>query len=67
MNQQLRLDELKPTKVTLQLVDRYVKKPIGQIEDVLIKVGEFIFPVDFIILETQPVNNPTNPIPLILG
>ena len=67
MYQQLGLGELKPTKVTLQLADRSIKKPIGEIEDVLIKVGEFIFPVDFIVLETQPVNNPMNQIPLILG
>ena len=65
--QQLGLGELKPTKVTLQLADRSVKKPIGEIEDVLIRVGEFIFPVDFIVLETQPVNNLTSQIPLILG
>ncbi|MDQ4222847.1 retropepsin-like aspartic protease, partial [Pseudomonas aeruginosa] len=65
--QQLGLGELKPTKVTLQLADRSIKKPIGEIEDVLMKVGEFIFPVDFIVLETQPVNNPMNQIPLILG
>ena len=54
--QQLGLGELKLTKVTLQLDDRSVKKSIGEIEDVLIRVGEFIFPVDFIVLETQPVN-----------
>jgi len=47
--QQLGLGELKPTKVTLQLADRSVKKPIGEIEDVLIWVGIL---VDFIVLET---------------
>jgi len=66
VNQQLGLGELKPTKVTLQLADLSVKKPIGEIEDVLIRVGEFIFPIDFIVLETQPVNNLTYQIPLIL-
>ena len=31
---------------------------MGELEDVLIKVGDFIFPVDFVVLETQPVSNP---------
>lgn len=42
-------------------------KLICKIEDVLIKDGEFKFPVDFIVLETQPVNNLTRQISLILG
>ena len=33
----------------------------------LIKVNEFIRPVDFVILETAPVENPRGQIPLILG
>ena len=37
------------------------------VEDVLIKVGDFVFPVDFVVLETQPVSNPKNQIPIILG
>ena len=61
------MGELKPTKVTLQLADRSVKVPLGEIADVLIKVGEFIFPVDFVVLETAPVENPRGQIPVILG
>ena len=64
---QLGVGELKPTKVTLQLADRSVKVPLGEIADVLIKVGEFIFPVDFVVLETAPVENPRGQIPVILG
>jgi len=55
---QLGLGKLKLTKVTLQLADMSVKVPMREITDVLIKVGEFIFPVDFVILETTPVENP---------
>ena len=33
----------------------------------LIKVGEFIFPVDFIVLETAPVKNLRGLFPVILG
>jgi hypothetical protein len=40
---QLGLGELKPTSVTLQLADRFVKVPRGIIEDVLIKVDKFLF------------------------
>ncbi|XP_043695157.1 uncharacterized protein LOC122645837, partial [Telopea speciosissima] len=65
--QQLGLGELKPTKITLQLADRSVKVPKGMIEDVLLKVGEFIFPIDFIVLDTQPLANFKDQIPIILG
>ncbi|XP_077215719.1 uncharacterized protein LOC143850346 [Tasmannia lanceolata] len=64
---QLGLGELKPTTVTLQLADRSMKKPKGMVEDVLVKVGEFLFPVDFIVLETEPVANIKDQIPIILG
>ena len=53
--EQLGLGELKPTSITLQLADRSVKIPRGVVEDVLIKVDKFYFPVDFIVLDTQPV------------
>ena len=33
----------------------------------LIKVGDFVFPIDFIVLETELVKNPKNQIPIILG
>jgi len=52
---QLGLGEVNPTKVTIQLADRAVKIPKGEITNVLIWVGEFIYPANFIILETQPV------------
>ncbi|XP_026420197.1 uncharacterized protein LOC113316191 [Papaver somniferum] len=64
---QLGLGELKPTHVTLQLADRSVKIPRGIVEDVLIKVEIFYFPVHFIVLDTQPVQYPDNHIPVILG
>ncbi|GAV84701.1 LOW QUALITY PROTEIN: hypothetical protein CFOL_v3_28143, partial [Cephalotus follicularis] len=45
--------ELKPTEVTLQLADRSLKIPKGFIEDVLVKVDEFYFPVDFLVLDME--------------
>lgn len=67
MYKQLGLGELKPTSVTFQLVDRSVKVPRGIIEDVLIQVEKFYFPVDFIVLDMQLVSIPSGQIPVILG
>jgi len=33
------IGELKPTRMTLQLADHYVKYPAGIIEDITVKVG----------------------------
>ena len=43
-----------------------MKVPKEKINDVLIQVGEFIYSVDFIVLETQPVSNPRAQTPVIL-
>jgi len=64
---QLVLGELKHTSMTLQLADRSVKVPRGIIEDVLIKVDKFYFPMDFIVLDTESVQNVGIQIPVILG
>ncbi|GKA88898.1 reverse transcriptase domain-containing protein [Tanacetum coccineum] len=47
----LRIFELKPTKMNIRLADRSIKYPIGVCENLLVKVGKFIFLVNFIILE----------------
>ena len=65
--EKLKIGELKPTKIILQLADRSVRVPKGVMEDVLIKISNFIYPVDFVILETEPVINPKDHIPIILG
>jgi hypothetical protein len=44
-----------------------VKVPRGIVEDVLIKVDKFYFPVDFIVLDTEPVQVIGTEIPVILG
>ncbi|XP_024035633.1 uncharacterized protein LOC112096438 [Citrus clementina] len=41
------------TTVTLQLADISHAYPEGKIEDVLVKVDKFIFPVDFIVLDFE--------------
>ena len=50
--QQLGLGELSPTQVTIKLADRSVKIPKGEIINVLIRVRDFIYPIDFIVFET---------------
>nr|GFB22040.1 reverse transcriptase domain-containing protein [Tanacetum cinerariifolium] len=59
----LRLPTLNDTKMVLELVDRTISKPMGVAKNVLIKVGKFYFPADFIILDF--VADPR--VPLILG
>ncbi|XP_070002369.1 uncharacterized protein [Nicotiana sylvestris] len=36
-----------------KLGDRTVKRPTGILDDVLVQVGKFVFPVDFVILDCQ--------------
>ena len=64
---QLGLGELKPTTITLSLADRSVKIPKGIVEDVLVKMDKFYYPVDFVVLDTKPVVEGTNHVPIILG
>ena len=63
----LGLGELEPTNITFQLADRSVKIPRGIVNDVLVQVDKFYFPVDFVVLDTQPVVNQGTQFPVILG
>nr|GEV83947.1 hypothetical protein [Tanacetum cinerariifolium] len=47
----LGLGKLAHTKLTVELADRRVKYPKGITENVLVGIGKFVFPVDFIILD----------------
>ncbi|GJU63781.1 putative reverse transcriptase domain-containing protein [Tanacetum coccineum] len=47
----LGLGELVHTRLTVELADRTVKYPKGIAENVLVGIGKFTFPVDFIILD----------------
>ena len=64
---QLGLGELKPTNITLSLADRSVKIPKGIVEDVLVKIDKFYYPVDFVVLDTEPIVSEPNLVPIILG
>ncbi|KAK8690730.1 hypothetical protein V6N13_074257 [Hibiscus sabdariffa] len=61
--QKLGIGEAKPTTVMLQLADHSYVQPEGKIEDILVQVDKFIFPVNFLILDSE-----TNAVaPIILG
>ena len=61
--QRLSLGELTPTAITLQMDDRFMAQPEGVLEDVLVKVGKFIFPVDFVVIKMEEDTQ----VPLQLG
>ena len=67
MYKQLGMGELKSTNITLSLVDRSVKIPKGIVEDVLVKVDNFYYPVDFVVLDIEPMAESTHQVPIILG
>ncbi|XP_038882198.1 uncharacterized protein LOC120073418 [Benincasa hispida] len=57
----LRISEAQPTSVAIQLTDRTIKYPEGNIEDILVKVDNLIFLADFIDYEAD------REVPIILG
>ena len=59
----LSLRKLIPTTMTLQMADKILAHPEGILEDVLIKVGKIIFPVDFVIIDIEEDKQ----VPLQLG
>jgi hypothetical protein len=59
----LGLGELQPTSITLQLADRIIKISRGILEDVLVKVDQFILHADFIVLDMEESPMPS-PLPI---
>ncbi|XP_061338968.1 uncharacterized protein LOC133285716 [Gastrolobium bilobum] len=60
----LGINKLKTTNVILHLADRSIKRPERVVEDVLVKVDKFIFPVNFVILDMEEEDTES---PLLLG
>nr|GEX91223.1 reverse transcriptase domain-containing protein [Tanacetum cinerariifolium] len=54
---------LKPTRMSIRLANLTYQYPIGVAENMLVHVGKFVFPVDFIILQMEEDDR----VPLILG
>ena len=59
----LSLGELLPTTITLQMADRFMEQLEGFLEYVLVKVGKFIFLVDFVIMKMEEDTQ----VPMLLG
>lgn len=53
MCERLGLGILKPVRMSINLADINVRYPKGVIEDVLIKVKDLVFPVDFVVWEME--------------
>jgi hypothetical protein len=66
MYEMLGLGELQSTSITLQLANRSIKRPRGILKDALVKVGKFILPADFIVLDMEEGPMPS-PLSIILG
>jgi len=55
--------EVRPTCITLQLADRSINRPYGIVEDLLVKVDKFLFPIDFVMMDIEEDVD----VPLIFG
>ncbi|XP_021756140.1 DNA damage-inducible protein 1-like [Chenopodium quinoa] len=63
MCKKLQMGELKPTHISLELVDMSAKFPLGVFEDVPLRVGKFFIPCDFVVMEMEEDAH----VPIILG
>ncbi|GKE74546.1 reverse transcriptase domain-containing protein, partial [Tanacetum coccineum] len=51
---QLGLEALTPTRMTLELANRFVTHPMGITEDVVVRVDGFTFLADFVVVNFEP-------------
>ncbi|KAL4356578.1 hypothetical protein AHAS_Ahas09G0100700 [Arachis hypogaea] len=59
----LQIQEAQLTRIALQMTDKSIKPAYGLVENILVKVGKFFLPVDFVILDTGEDENAS----IILG
>ncbi|GJY42850.1 putative reverse transcriptase domain-containing protein [Tanacetum coccineum] len=59
----LGLGILSHTRLTIELADRTLKQPRGIAENMLVRIGKIIFPIDFVILDIPEDDD----VPLFLG
>ncbi|RYQ90028.1 hypothetical protein Ahy_B09g096344 [Arachis hypogaea] len=59
----LQINEILPTDVVIRLADKTQKQAIGVVENVLLKVGKYYLPTDFVILDMEESHTH----PIILG
>ncbi|GJY01323.1 homeodomain-like protein [Tanacetum coccineum] len=63
MFKRLCLRNPRPVNMVIEMADRSMQSPKGIVENVLVKIHKFIFPVDFVILDIVEDNK----VPIILG
>ncbi|XP_057755709.1 uncharacterized protein LOC130974888 [Arachis stenosperma] len=51
--EKLHIEEVKPVQMSLELVDKSMVYPRGVIENLLVKVDSFIYPADFVVLDSN--------------
>ena len=61
--EELQLGNLRPTPISLELADRSRVKPVGVLDDVIVTLASWEFPIDFMVI--QPNNMEGHP--MILG
>ncbi|XP_052623636.1 uncharacterized protein LOC128128938 [Lactuca sativa] len=61
--QKLNIQKLKATKMSIYMANRSVTQPRGIVEDIIVKIGKFIFPINFVVLDMKEDPN----VPIILG
>ncbi|XP_023734919.1 uncharacterized protein LOC111882785 [Lactuca sativa] len=54
---------LKATRMTIHMANRSVTHPRGIVEDILVKIGKFVFPIDFVVMDMKEDHD----VPIILG
>ncbi|KAL4288034.1 hypothetical protein AHAS_Ahas19G0245800 [Arachis hypogaea] len=59
----LQIQEAQPTRISLQMEDKSLKPAYGLVENILVKVGKFFLPTNFVILDTREDENAS----IILG
>nr|GEX68078.1 hypothetical protein [Tanacetum cinerariifolium] len=59
----LSIGDLSHTRMTIELADRTIKQPKGIAANMLVRIGKFVLPIDFIILEIPKDDD----VSLILG
>ncbi|XP_073138371.1 uncharacterized protein [Henckelia pumila] len=61
--QKLGIGNIKSANISLKFADRSIKYPRGIVENVLVKIDKFIYPVDFVVLDMDEDYE----VPIILG
>ncbi|GJR13846.1 reverse transcriptase domain-containing protein [Tanacetum coccineum] len=56
-------NNLKPTRMSIRLANNTYQYPMGIAENMIVQVGKFVFPADFVILQIEEDDK----VPLILG